>query len=99
MVVCRRPLAADDIAEIWDHIADDSLRAADRWIDQLDEQFALLATQPLMGRARDELAPGLRSFPFGRYVIFYEPIEGSIDVIRLPHSARDVDAQFGDPGA
>lgn len=99
MVVCRRPLAADDIAEIWDHIADDSLRAADRWIDKLDEQFALLATQPLMGRGRDELAPGLRSFPFGRYVIFYEPIKGGIDIVRLLHSARDVDAQFGDPGA
>jgi toxin ParE1/3/4 len=99
MVVQRRPLSADDIAEIWDHIADDSLRAADRWIDQLDEQFRLLATQPLMGRARDELSPGLRSFPFGRYVIFYEPIADGIDVVRLLHSARDVDAQFGEPGA
>ena len=99
MVVRRRPLAADDIAEIWDHIADDSLRAADRWIDQLDEQFELLATQPLMGRTRDKLAPGLCSFPFGRYVIFYAPIEGGIDVVRLLHSARDLDAQFGVPGA
>ncbi|MDZ7590832.1 MAG: type II toxin-antitoxin system RelE/ParE family toxin [Rubrivivax sp.] len=99
MVVQRRPLAADDIAEIWDHITDDSLHAADRWIDQLDQQFRLLATQPLMGRSRDELSPGLRSFPFGRYVIFYEPIEDGIDVVRLLHSAREVDAQFGEPGA
>ncbi len=99
MVVQSRPLASDDIAEIWDHIADDSLRAADRWIDQLDEQFRLLATQPLMGQARDELSPGLRSFPFGRYVIFYEPIADGIDVVRLLHSARDVDTQFGEPGA
>lgn len=52
MVIRRRPLAADDIAEIWDHIADDSVRAADRWIDQLDEQFVLLASQPLMGPTR-----------------------------------------------
>jgi toxin ParE1/3/4 len=69
--ITRRPLAAADIFEIWDYIADDSLIAADRWVDRLDEQFDLLATQPLMGRARDELAPGVRSFPFGRYVIFY----------------------------
>mgnify|MGYP006381028261 CR=1 FL=1 len=99
MVVQRRPLAAEDIAGIWDHIADDSLRAADRWVDRLDAQLCLLATQPLMGRARDELSPGLRSFPFGRYVIFYEPIASGIDVVRLLHSARDVDAVFGDPGA
>ena len=99
MVVQRRPVAAQDIAGVWNHIADDSLRAADRWVDQLDEQFQLLATQSLMGRARDELSPGLRSFPFGRYVIFYKPIEGGIDVVRVLHSARDVDAQFGEPGA
>ena len=55
MVVQRGPLGAEAIAEIWAHIADDSLRAADRWIDQLDEQFQLLATQPRMCRARDEL--------------------------------------------
>lgn len=49
-----------------------------------------------MGRARDELAAELRSFPFGRYVIFYEPIEDGIDVVRVLHSARDIDAVFGE---
>ncbi len=47
-----------------------------------------------MGRARDELSPGVRSMPFGRYVIFYEPLDDGIDVVRVLHSARDVDAQF-----
>jgi len=68
--VFRRPQAAEDIEEIWDYIADDSLPAADRWLEQLDEQFQRLAAHPLMGRAREELAGGMRSFPFGRYVIF-----------------------------
>ena len=94
--VTRRPLAAADIFEIWDYIADDSLVAADRWVDRLDEQFGLLATQPLMGSARDELAPGVRSFPFGRYVIFYAPLDDGIDVVRVLHGARDIDAVFGD---
>ena len=94
--VTRRPLAAADIFEIWDYIADDSLVAADRWVDRLDEQFGLLATQPLMGRARDELAPGVRSFSFGRYVIFYAPLDDGIDVVRVLHGARDIDAVFGD---
>ena len=54
--VTRRPLAVADIFDIWDHIAEDSLERADRWIDKLDEKFSLIATQPLMGRARHELA-------------------------------------------
>jgi toxin ParE1/3/4 len=94
--VIRRPRAAADILEIWDYIAEDSLDAADRWVDRLDKQFDLLATQPLMGRAREELAPGVRGIPFGRYVIFYMPLADGIDVIRVLHSARDIDAAFGD---
>ena len=94
--VLRRPQASGDIAAIWDHIADDSLAAADRWLDQLDTQLRLLATQPLMGRARDELAAGVRSLPMGRYVVFYVPNDDGIDVVRVLHSARDVDALFGD---
>jgi|SRR6267142_4455128 len=92
--VFRRPQAAEDIEEIWDYIADDSLPAADRWLEQLDEQFQRLAAHPLMGRAREELAGGMRSFPFGRYVIFYAPVDGGIDVVRVLHSARDIDEQF-----
>ncbi|NWG75502.1 MAG: type II toxin-antitoxin system RelE/ParE family toxin [Rubrivivax sp.] len=94
--VTRRPLAAADILDIWDHIAEDSLDQADRWIDRLDEAFKLVATQPLMGRAREELAANLRSFPFGRYVIFYVPIHDGIDVVRVLHGARDIDVAFGE---
>ena len=94
--VTRRPLAEADVFEIWDYIADDSMEAADRWVDQLDEKFHLIATQPMMGRARDELEPGLRSFPFGRYIIFYVPTSSGIDVVRVLHGARDIDAVFGE---
>ncbi len=47
-----------------------------------------------MGRARDELSSGLCSGPFGRYVIFYKLRTDGIDVVRILHSARDIDAQF-----
>lgn len=47
-------------------------------VDKLHDK--LIATQPMRGRARRELAADLRSFPFGRYSILYEHIEGGIDV-------------------
>ena len=95
--VTRRPLAEADILEIWDYIADDNVDAADLWLDRLDEQLRLLSTQPLMGRARDELAPGVRSLPFGRYVIFCTPLDNGVDVIPVLHVSRDIDAVFN-PG-
>lgn len=92
--VTRRPLAVADILEIWNYIADDSLSEADRWVDRLDEKLTLWATQPLMGRGRDELLPGIRSFGFGRYVVFFEPLPDGIDIIRVLHGSRDFDANF-----
>lgn len=95
--VLRRPLAREDILGVWDYIAEISgIEAADHWIEQLDVRLNLLATQPLMGRLRNELAPGLRSLPSGRHVVFYLPLHDGIEVVRLLHGARDIDAIFGD---
>jgi toxin ParE1/3/4 len=93
-IVLRRPRAQDDIVEIWSYIADDSEAQADAFVDRLDAKFQLLAQQPGLGRVREELSPGLRSFPVGRYVVFYEPISNGIAVVRVLHSARDIDAQM-----
>ena len=92
--VTRRPQAKADILDIWEYIAEDSIVEADRWVDRLDETFALWATQPMMGRARAELAPGIRSFAFGRYAVFFEAVTGGIDVVRVLHGSRDIDSIF-----
>ena len=92
--VTRRPQAEADILEIWGYIAEDSVVEADRWMDRLDEKFSLWASQPMMGRGRDELAPGIRSLVFGRYVVFFEPVPDGIDVVRVLHGSRDIDASF-----
>ena len=91
----RRPQAETDVLEIWIFIAEDSVDAADQWVDTLDEKLALWATQPMIGRARNDLFTGMRSFPFGRYVVFYAPLTDGIDVVRVLHSSRDLDANFG----
>lgn len=52
-----------------------------------------------MGRARDELLAGLRSFPFGRYLIFELAVEDGVDLVRVLHSGRDLDLAFGEDGS
>jgi toxin ParE1/3/4 len=92
--VTRRPQAEADILEIGDYIAEGSMAEADRWVDRLNEKFELWATQPMMGRSRDELAPNVRCLPFGRYVVFFEPLPDGIDVVRVMHGSRDIDGGF-----
>lgn len=87
-------LAQADLDEIWDYIAEDNATAADRLLGKLHEKLLLLATQPLIGQAREELRPNLRSFSVGKYVIYYEPVGERINVLRILHGARDVNALF-----
>ncbi len=47
-----------------------------------------------MGRSRPELGPDLRSFPVGNYMIFYQPLDEGIEIVRIISAARDVDALF-----
>lgn len=48
-----------------------------------------------MGRARPELADGLRSFPTRTpHIIFYMPGADQILVVRVLHHARDIDAEY-----
>ena len=76
-----------------------SIETAERFIDAVHEQFARLVGYPGMGRAREELAPGLRSIPEGKYVIFYRASEEGILVVRVLHGSRDARRIFKEPNA
>lgn len=89
--VIRTPRARRDLAEIWEFTAPRNPWAADELLRTIQVKAELLARSPHLGRHRDELAPGLRSFPVGRYILFYRQTEGGIEVIRVLHGARDLD--------
>ena len=93
-IVLTRPIVLDDLADIWAYIAEDSPSRADTFIDAVDMKFKELAASPHVGRLRPELLDGLSSFPFGRYIIFYSIISGGIEVVRVLHSARDIEEYF-----
>lgn len=90
--ILLRPRAKIDLTEIWDYIAEDSATRADIFIETIEQKLKILAERPSMGRMRDILGDGLHSFPVGRYVIFYRPLQDGIDVIRVLHGARDLEA-------
>jgi len=85
--------AENDLLEAWLYIAEDSIDAADRLLDQIDTETRTLLMQPRIGRARDELATGLRSWPTSTpYLIFYFIDVDGITIARVLHHARDVPA-------
>lgn len=81
-----------DLEGIWDFIAADNPEAAERCLREIDAQFSKLAACPLMGRARKDLAPGLRSFPLGNYIIFYLPVtrKAGVQIVRVIEGHRNI---------
>jgi len=86
--------AIQDLDDIHDFVAEDDPAAAARLMDELEQKCGALAQTPAMGRARDELAPSLRSFPVGKYVIFYRLNEAGIEIDRVLHGAWDLKSIF-----
>jgi len=56
---------------------------------------ARLAIVPNIGRARPELGKDVRSFPVRKYLLFYRPITGGIELLRVIHGARNLRKIFG----
>jgi toxin ParE1/3/4 len=93
-ILFKRPLAELDLLDIWNYIADDSPDRADDFLDRIESKLMTLAQNSGLGRKRTELLPNLRSFPIDNYVVFYQQIDGGIDVIRLLHGSRDIEKTF-----
>lgn len=70
-IVRRTSEAEEDLIDIWLYIAQDNPVAADQLLDDLDDKCFLLAENPLLGPARPDIAPELRYFPVGNYLILY----------------------------
>ena len=82
--------AQNDLNQAWDYLARVNIKAADRLIDRFTAAARVHARFPESGRAREELAPGLRSFVVRPYVAIYRPEAETIVVLRFLHGRRDI---------
>ena len=86
--------AEADLDDLWAYIAANNPDAADRLVEAVLESSWLHVRFPNMGQNRDELRPGLRCFIVSPYVVFYRPVEDTIEVLRVLHGARDIASIF-----
>jgi toxin ParE1/3/4 len=76
------------LIDIWTYIARDNPAAADRLLDLLDQKSQALAHTPQMGKAREDIAAGVRHFPVGRYLILYRDLGDGVEIVRYVHGMR-----------
>jgi len=90
------PRAEQDVSDIWDYIAADSVQAADRVLDGLERALDRLSKNPGIGHLREELADRRhRFFLVYSYLIVYRFKTQPLQVLRVLHAARDVQGILG----
>lgn len=92
--------AQRDLLAIFVYLGERNLDAAERFLVAVEKDVALLSDMPRMGAMREFASKklhGIRSWPisgFGDYLIFYRPTPAAIEILRVIHGARDINAIF-----
>ncbi len=103
--ILRRIKAAIDAEQIADYIAADSLEAAIRFLENTEATIQYLAASPSIGspfKVEHSELTNLRSSRvqgFPNHVIFYVEHPDAIEIVRIIHGARDIDAELRSVGS
>jgi len=85
------PDALQDLQDIWDYVALDSVDAADQLEDEFFNAFEKLARRPRMGHTRRDLTErDVRFWPNGSYLIVYREHPDALQIVAVLHGARDI---------
>ena len=84
------PLAASDLEEIGDYIAQNNPARAGSFVAELRAHCEKICRNPAAYRRRPELSDDLRSCAHGNYVIFFASTTEEVTIVRILHGARDI---------
>ena len=82
-------LAAADLLDIRDYIAEDNKTAAKKVLSELKEAMQKIARNPQIGHIREELSSESRLWPVRSYLIVYL-LQDPVVIIRVLHGAREL---------
>ena len=91
------PQARADLDEIWLYIARESgsIPTATRLVNTITDKFNLLAQYPFVDRSLESSQrPNIHTFAAGNYLIFYNPRQEELRILRILHTSRDAYAVF-----
>jgi toxin ParE1/3/4 len=88
------PEAKDDLREIREYLVSRGGRRLARYVlQEIRAAFRLLASRPEAGHLRQDLTPlPVKFWPVFSYLIVYDPAARPLDIVRVLHGRRDVEA-------
>ena len=83
--------AQNDLSEISRYTRENwGNKQAKHYLVELAAGFENLSNSPKLGKAREEIEKGLRSFSVARHIIFYRTVTDCIEVARVLHASMDI---------
>ena len=82
------PAARADLIDIGDFIALDNPPRAVSFAAEIEAKIMEIGERPGSFKKRDDLHPGLRHAPHGRYLIFFIERDGEVQIVRVLHGSR-----------
>jgi toxin ParE1/3/4 len=97
MILVKRPIIIQDLITCATYIGSNNLDASDQFLFAAESTFKQLIEMPRIGRISGFTHPQLsavRQLPikgFKSYLVFYQIQPDTIDIIRVLHSARNIE--------
>jgi toxin ParE1/3/4 len=94
----KRSIVIKDLIEHATYIGQNNLEVAEQFLVAADETFKLLGKMPGMGKLSQFSHPRLANIRqyqikgFKSYLIFYRSVETGIEILRVLHGMRDLEA-------
>ncbi len=81
--------AARDLDAIFDYGADHwGVEQAASYVASFADCFALLVDFPLIGTARPDVEPGIRSTPHGSHIVYFSSTVSQVTIERILHNRQ-----------
>ena len=85
-----KPRAEQDLEGIYDYtVSEFGEKQADLYIRNLFDSFQRLADSPDIGRRRDDVRTGLKSYPVNAHIVFFRESDGGVLIVRVLHQSMD----------
>jgi toxin ParE1/3/4 len=84
------PLAASDLEEIGDYIAQDNPHRAFTFVREIRERCQKIVSFPEAAQLHPEYGDGVRMIPHGRYLIFYTVQPEQVRIERILSGFRNL---------
>lgn len=86
--------AREDLKDIGRYVSENSVNAADAFLDELYQECTRINRAQFLGRNRPELGEQVTSYPYRKYILYFQSDETNLYVLRILHSSRDQSKVF-----